>query len=64
MTEFLLFLGHRVRVLDNLSQGRREWVPETAEFLEGRRGGCLPARSKLKYLLFRFTERCPLGPEH
>jgi nucleoside-diphosphate-sugar epimerase len=35
MTEFLLSLGHQVRVLDNLSQGRREWVPETAEFLEG-----------------------------
>jgi nucleoside-diphosphate-sugar epimerase len=35
MAEFLLALGHQVRVLDNLSQGRREWVPEAAEFLEG-----------------------------
>jgi UDP-glucose 4-epimerase len=35
MTEFLLSLGHRVRVLDNLSQGRRAWVPEASEFLEG-----------------------------
>jgi nucleoside-diphosphate-sugar epimerase len=35
MTEFLLSMGYRVRVLDNLSQGRREWVPEAAEFLEG-----------------------------
>jgi len=35
MTEFLLSLGHRVRVLDNLSEGRREWVPEAAELLEG-----------------------------
>lgn len=35
MTEFLLSLGHQVRVLDNVSQGRREWVPEEAEFLEG-----------------------------
>jgi len=35
MTEYLLSMGHRVRVLDNLSQGRREWVPGAAEFLEG-----------------------------
>jgi len=27
--------GHRVRVLDNLSQGRREWVPPSTEFIEG-----------------------------
>ncbi|HVT73245.1 MAG TPA: NAD-dependent epimerase/dehydratase family protein [Lacunisphaera sp.] len=35
LVERLLQLGHRVRVLDNLSQGRREWVPPDAEFLEG-----------------------------
>ena len=31
----LLERGYRVRVLDNLSMGRREWVPDAAEFLEG-----------------------------
>jgi UDP-glucose 4-epimerase len=31
----LAALGHRVRVLDNLSQGKREWIPAGAEFLEG-----------------------------
>jgi nucleoside-diphosphate-sugar epimerase len=35
LTERLIALGHRVRVLDNLSQGQREWVPAQAEFLEG-----------------------------
>jgi UDP-glucose 4-epimerase len=35
LAERLVVLGHRVRVLDNLSQGRREWVPPEAEFLEG-----------------------------
>lgn len=28
-------LGHRVRVLDNLSQGRAEWIHPGAEFIEG-----------------------------
>ncbi len=27
--------GHQVRVLDNLSQGHREWVRPSAEFIEG-----------------------------
>lgn len=31
----LLKRGYRVRVLDNLSMGRREWVPEPCEFQEG-----------------------------
>lgn len=31
----LLELGYTVRILDNLSQGRREWVPSGAEFVEG-----------------------------
>jgi nucleoside-diphosphate-sugar epimerase len=31
----LIQRGYRVRVLDNLSLGRREWVPAEAEFLEG-----------------------------
>jgi UDP-glucose 4-epimerase len=35
LTERLVALGHRVRVLDNLSQGHREWVPAQAEFIEG-----------------------------
>ncbi|HUB09394.1 MAG TPA: NAD-dependent epimerase/dehydratase family protein [Myxococcales bacterium] len=35
LAEKLLALGHRVRVLDNLSQGKREWVPAGAELLEG-----------------------------
>ena len=35
LAERLVALGHRVRVLDNLSQGRREWVPTGAEFIEG-----------------------------
>lgn len=35
LADRLAALGHRVRVLDNLSQGRREWVPADAEFIEG-----------------------------
>lgn len=35
LVERLLAEGHRVRVLDNLSQGRREWVPAGAEMIEG-----------------------------
>ena len=35
LSERLLQRGYRVRVLDNLSFGRREWVPEGAEFIEG-----------------------------
>jgi len=35
LCEELLRLGYAVRVLDNLTQGRREWVPENAEFMEG-----------------------------
>ncbi|HWY61183.1 MAG TPA: NAD-dependent epimerase/dehydratase family protein [Rhizomicrobium sp.] len=31
----LIKRGYRVRVLDNLSMGRRDWVPEGAEFVEG-----------------------------
>jgi UDP-glucose 4-epimerase len=31
----LLASGYRVRVLDNLSQGKRDWVPAEAEFIEG-----------------------------
>jgi UDP-glucose 4-epimerase len=31
----LLQRGYRVRVLDNLSLGRREWVPDGAEFIQG-----------------------------
>jgi len=31
----LIEMGCRVRVIDNLSQGKREWVPEEAEFFEG-----------------------------
>ncbi|MHB8419586.1 MAG: NAD-dependent epimerase/dehydratase family protein [Myxococcales bacterium] len=35
LTERLLALGHEVRVLDDLSQGHREWVPRGAELIEG-----------------------------
>jgi len=35
LVERLVALGHRVRVLDNLSQGRREWVSSAAELIEG-----------------------------
>jgi len=35
LTERLLALGYRVRVLDNLSQGNREWVPAEVEMMEG-----------------------------
>jgi len=35
LSERLLKRGYRVRVLDNLSLGRREWIPKEAEFLEG-----------------------------
>ena len=35
LTEGLLSAGYRVRVMDNLSQGHREWVHGDAEFLEG-----------------------------
>jgi nucleoside-diphosphate-sugar epimerase len=35
LCEALLAAGYRVRVLDNLSQGHREWVPREAEFVEG-----------------------------
>ena len=35
LVERLCSLGHRVRVLDNLSQGRVEWIHPAAEFLEG-----------------------------
>jgi nucleoside-diphosphate-sugar epimerase len=35
LCESLLARGYRVRVLDNLSYGRREWVPPGCEFLQG-----------------------------
>ena len=35
LCELLLKEGFAVRVLDNLSQGRREWIPTNAEFIEG-----------------------------
>lgn len=35
LVERLVALGHKVRVLDNLSQGHREWVHPAAEFIEG-----------------------------
>lgn len=35
LSDRLIKLGYHVRVLDNLSQGRREWIPCDAEFLEG-----------------------------
>ena len=35
LCERLLELGYAVRVLDNLSQGRRDWVPPAVELIEG-----------------------------
>ena len=35
LVERLQTLGHEVRVLDNLSQGRTEWIHPSAEFIEG-----------------------------
>ena len=35
LSEKLIELGYRVRVIDNLSQGNLEWVHEEAEFFEG-----------------------------
>jgi nucleoside-diphosphate-sugar epimerase len=35
LCEALLGRGYFVRVLDNLSYGRRQWVPDSAQFLEG-----------------------------
>ncbi|MEO8678275.1 MAG: NAD-dependent epimerase/dehydratase family protein [Vicinamibacterales bacterium] len=35
LTEALIAQGKRVRVLDDLSLGRREWVPAGVEFIEG-----------------------------
>ena len=35
LVELLLAKDYRVKVLDNLSQGRREFVPAAAEFIEG-----------------------------
>ena len=35
LCEGLIARGLEVRVLDNLSYGRREWVPRRAEFMEG-----------------------------
>ncbi len=35
LTEALLSRGYSVRVLDNLSSGRREWTPPEADFFEG-----------------------------
>jgi nucleoside-diphosphate-sugar epimerase len=35
LAERLLASGYRVRVFDNLSFGRRQWVPSAAEFIEG-----------------------------
>src|SRR6185295_14295709 len=35
LCEGLLAQGYKVRVLDSLIYGKREWVPPTAEFIEG-----------------------------
>jgi UDP-glucose 4-epimerase len=35
LTPALLAKGYRVRVLDNLVSGNRDWVPEQAEFIQG-----------------------------
>jgi nucleoside-diphosphate-sugar epimerase len=35
LVERLTSIGHHVRVLDNLTQGKREWIHPSAEFIEG-----------------------------
>lgn len=35
LTEKLVALGYKVRIIDNLCQGHREWVPKQSEFFEG-----------------------------
>jgi nucleoside-diphosphate-sugar epimerase len=35
LTDSLIALGYRVRIIDNLSQGQREWISGEAEFVEG-----------------------------
>lgn len=35
LSQKLLQLGYKVRIIDNLSQGKRDWVPDNAEFFEG-----------------------------
>ena len=35
LTQGLIRQGYHVRVLDNLSQGKKEWVPAETEFFEG-----------------------------
>ncbi len=35
VAELLVEEGYHVRVLDNLSLGKREWVPQAADFMEG-----------------------------
>ena len=35
IAELFLTRGYQVTILDNLSQGKREWVPDGAHFIEG-----------------------------
>jgi nucleoside-diphosphate-sugar epimerase len=35
LVERLVEMGHKVRVLDNLTQGKREWVHPAGEFIQG-----------------------------
>lgn len=35
LSQKLLQFGYKVRIIDNLSQGKRDWVPDNAEFFEG-----------------------------
>ena len=35
LSERLIELGHQVRIVDTLVQGKREWVPREAQFFEG-----------------------------
>jgi Nucleoside-diphosphate-sugar epimerases len=35
LSEKLLSMGYHIRIIDNLSQGKREYIPDEAEFFEG-----------------------------
>ncbi len=35
LSEKLMALGYGIRIIDNLTQGKRDWIPEGSEFFEG-----------------------------
>jgi nucleoside-diphosphate-sugar epimerase len=64
LVERLVGDGHEVRVLDNLSQGRAEWVHPAAEFIEGDitdRATCLSACEGVG-VVFHLAAMSKVGP--